>query len=282
MKKSKTNAVPQHPYIAATKSVKLNEIISVPTLAIIMEHWHPVNRMMNKVQLETIRRDVENNKWDADSGNDIKFDSNGHLIDGQKRVKAHLLAGVPMKTDVKFGLPPEAILRQDTVQLRTDGDNVTLEAALNNGCVQPEITAFQANRRDYSMAANCLNVLHGKRVWSASEKATFLKKNHNSIRFALEGSNGRRLGALAVLALYHIEHPTQAVKFRKQFWNEQDQLAAGQPARTLYTYLHHRSSPGGSAPIWDGFNAIRCINAFHNEESITASSLSNDKVTVKW
>ena len=56
------------------------------------------------------------------SGDTIKFGTNGELLDGQNRLRAIVLSGVPMKTHVVFAIDPVAFKSLDTGTVRTGGD----------------------------------------------------------------------------------------------------------------------------------------------------------------
>jgi len=65
------------------------------------------NRPISKRAVDEYARRMKLGKW-VHNGESIKFDNLGRLIDGQHRLKAVIQSGVTIKTDVRFGIMPDA------------------------------------------------------------------------------------------------------------------------------------------------------------------------------
>lgn len=266
-----------HPYIANHEDVRLHEVLSVPLLKGIMENFHPKNRIQSKHRVEALVRDVAAGAWRFDVGQFIRFDVNGNLIDGQKRIMAHIAYDAPLRVNVQFGLPPDAILYMDGDQHRTLSDNYSLNV---NG--QPTRQAFKENRLRFSVATW---VKHGQRwdvkgtsrskmLWTEAELLEFLADRGDVVDFVLtDNRNTRRPGALGAMALYAIKDMDEATEFRDSVYGDA-KLPIGSPAHTLRKYLMVKSC-GGSYPIYDYNNTVRCINAFHAGGLIKQSKMNN-------
>lgn len=107
------------------------------------------NNRSVKRKKETFARDMRNGKYIARTGETIKFDSDGTLVDGQNRLHAIKLAGVPVVVTICTCVDARAKYVVDSGTSRTDADaariagikNETAAAAisrvaqlLHNGC----------------------------------------------------------------------------------------------------------------------------------------------------
>jgi hypothetical protein len=89
------------------------------------------NRRPKKSRIPAMARDMVTGKWNSDSGETIKFDVNGTLIDGQNRLHAVILAGVPIVFDLMEGLPTSAMSVLDTGAPRSAGDVMQIAGAVD-------------------------------------------------------------------------------------------------------------------------------------------------------
>lgn len=107
-----------------------------PTVA---QEWldtQKANRVLNRNAVLAYRRDMIDNRWHF-TGDPIRFDVNGHLIDGQHRLTALALieAGAfPPYVDfmVMRGLPTEAQLAMDQGRRRSTGQQLQLKGYRNS------------------------------------------------------------------------------------------------------------------------------------------------------
>lgn len=279
-----------HPFISRKESVLLGQTLSVDMMKGILAHFHPMNRPRNSARLRALERDARNGDYRKDVGHFIKFDYNGNCIDGQKRMHAHLNVGLPLTINVHFGLPPDAILFQDRSQPRTIAANVTLfkNQGLNR---QPTKAEFTQDRRDYAVATWMMHGLrwdepgtpHDKLIWTERELMEFVAQNERFIRFVrTDDATTTRPGVLGAIAIYAMKDAKQATAFRNALYGtDGKEHVVNSPVATLREYLKVRSS-GGSAPIWDYHNTVRCINAFHAGRQINGSHLSNEQADFEF
>jgi hypothetical protein len=64
-------------------------------------------------------------------GSTLKYGTNGELLDGQNRLRAGLLADVPLTTHVVFGVDPAAFKVLDSGTVRTSGDTFKVAGVPN-------------------------------------------------------------------------------------------------------------------------------------------------------
>jgi hypothetical protein len=108
------------------------EVTITPPLA---AEWLGVNyknRPEKKGGTAAYSRDVENEKWVV-TGDTIKFDWFGNLIDGQHRLKAVLAADRPLTTYVIWGVDPIAQKRTDSGLSRSFRDQLALDGVKHSG-----------------------------------------------------------------------------------------------------------------------------------------------------
>lgn len=97
------------------------------------KRWLAMNaenqRGIKRNKIAAYARDMLSGKWNSDSGETIKFDENGTLIDGQNRLHAVVTAGVPIDFDVATGLPASAMLVLDSGASRGGMDALRIAGA---------------------------------------------------------------------------------------------------------------------------------------------------------
>lgn len=98
------------------------------------------NRIISRFNVLKYARDINKGTWRL-TGEPVKFDYNGVMLDGQHRMLAIIEAQRPITTDVRFGLEPEVFINIDTGQKRSGADFLAiagevccsmLSAALSN------------------------------------------------------------------------------------------------------------------------------------------------------
>ena len=89
------------------------------------------NNRQLKRKKETYARDMRNGLWLVGTGETIKFNTNGELCDGQNRLMAAILAGVPVTFDIKTMVPDDAFKVIDSGVQRNDGDALTFAGVPN-------------------------------------------------------------------------------------------------------------------------------------------------------
>lgn len=92
------------------------------------------NRPLAEHRVVTFQRDIEGGAWRL-TGEAIKFDTNGNLLDGQHRLWAVVNADKPITTFVVTGLEPETQEVMDTGQKRTMGQVLGLRGIINPNVV---------------------------------------------------------------------------------------------------------------------------------------------------
>lgn len=128
------------------------------------------NRDPRDPAIDRLARDMQAGNWQL-TGEAIKFASNGDLLDGQHRLMACVRAGVPFKTLVITGLPPESRENMDTQTKRTFGDYLRWAGEHNRTALASAVEAGLS----WDTVGRPIN--HGRRQNSNAERMEWLRAN---------------------------------------------------------------------------------------------------------
>ncbi len=87
---------------------------------------HKLNRRAAPSRVRQYTADMGAKRWEL-SDQTITFDTNGELINGQKRLRACVDSGEPFPSLVLYGLPTKSMLVLDGAQRRTTDDNIRMD-----------------------------------------------------------------------------------------------------------------------------------------------------------
>lgn len=107
------------------------------------------NRPLRKQTVSRYAKDMKSGKWDM-NGEDLTFDWNGHLRNGQHRLNAVIEADVPVKFGVKRGVDPSTFRTMDNNVSRSPGDVMATLGHKNGNQIAAAtrlIMAYESNRR---------------------------------------------------------------------------------------------------------------------------------------
>ena len=105
------------------------------------------NRPLSKINVNSLIREVTESNWQY-NGEALKFDYNGHLMNGNHRMHMVSETGVPQIFDVTIGLPPESYATMDGGRKRNGSDTLAVAGIKNSACassVTKTIFGFQHN-----------------------------------------------------------------------------------------------------------------------------------------
>lgn|SRR5512138_2185096 len=89
------------------------------------------NRKINPVRVIAYADDMSNGDWETETGETIKFNTDGFLIDGQHRLSAVMVSKTSVEMYVAYDVPPEALYLLDTGKSRTFGDTLKIKEIPN-------------------------------------------------------------------------------------------------------------------------------------------------------
>lgn len=106
--------------------ITYEEVMVGPELALKwLELNSPLNRPWKKGKVPMYARDMQNDAW-LDTGESLKFNEQGELIDGQNRLRAVVLANKVIKFWVARDVPQEAMVAMDSGVSRTIADKLII------------------------------------------------------------------------------------------------------------------------------------------------------------
>lgn len=140
-------------------SIKMEQVKITPSIA---EAWldkNVSNRKASRQAVGKYARDMQSGAWLC-TGDPIKFNAAGDLIDGQHRLMACIKAGVGFDSFVIYGLPDNAKSVVDTGKSRSARDVLAMGGALNAVRLASAARALL----DYRSES-----IHRNQTWSHSE-----------------------------------------------------------------------------------------------------------------
>ena len=85
------------------------------------------NRRVSKSNTDQLLQDVRGGKWNSNSGEVIKFDTDGNLLDGQHRLKTIILSETTLETHVVLNASSTGFVTLDTGKKRSFSDVLVIE-----------------------------------------------------------------------------------------------------------------------------------------------------------
>jgi len=117
-----------------TKGVSIELVNVTPDIAKAWLDKNTSNRKPSKRFVQQSARDMKRKEWIL-TGDPIKFDNTGALIDGQHRLSACIVAGVPFETFVAYGLEPVSKTVVDTGKPRSGRDVLYMNGIKNSSYI---------------------------------------------------------------------------------------------------------------------------------------------------
>ena len=256
----------RHRFIASKFKFKHNILINQHEMGVILKQYSDFQRPILKAKVQNYRDAIKLNQWNTESGIEIKFDRDGNLIDGQHRMYAFLAEDRPFLTDVKYGLPPEAILNQDIGKSRDPHVNPVLFDCRQEG-KKPEKSDLRKKKYCFSIARLMLAYESGVKWISPSSNALENKWIADKEYIEFAGTPGcftwmKRPGPRAAIAEYAKKDKVKAKEFLNKylFGGSEDSEC---PISKLKIKIEKKSK-GGDTTKEDMAYTIHAINCFHN------------------
>jgi hypothetical protein len=127
-----------------------------PEIALEMLEQNTHNRPMIMSKVENFAKLMERGEWIL-THQGIAFDTNGILLDGQKRLRAIADIGISLNIQVTTGLPPESFTAMDSGDKRTGGHVLAMEGVKDpnvvSGILRVVLSYREARRGDGQFGA---------------------------------------------------------------------------------------------------------------------------------
>lgn len=229
------------------------------------------NRNLKEHAIKKYARDMEAGRW-LMTGEAIKFDTGGNLLDGQNRLHAVIRSGATIQSTVIRGLEPESMKVMDIVQPRSGADSLKLEGFGNGKDLQAAANAHAA----YSAGVfiHCMTGMNSSSRMTNFEVVDYARC-HPSLVEAVDFATGFRkhlqlpVGALATSydVLVGID-PEAARDFFSRI-REMRTTGAGDPVATLIRRVADEKMRGRRIDVALGLYFIfRAWSAFRSGDSL--------------
>jgi hypothetical protein len=90
------------------------------------------NRNLKSSRVERYARDMRNGRWLDETGETLKVDTAGRIIDGNHRLHAVRLSGRTIVLDLCLGVPPDRIVVIDSLAPRTGADRLRVSGSVGD------------------------------------------------------------------------------------------------------------------------------------------------------
>jgi len=197
------------------------------------------NRPIRQSRVDEYARDMAAGRWQM-TGEAIKFDTSGALLDGQHRLWGVVEAGVPIRMMVVTGLAPESQSVMDTGARRSAGDALHLGGIPNSNLVAAAVKLLIAYDAGHLRRAR--NIINGQDVPVAthSEIKQWIDLNPGiveCVRDARRWPGRSKACAAAALHVLRSIDVDEADEFIGRIINLNFHEQGGDPAKTLYERL---------------------------------------------
>lgn len=234
------------------------------------------NRNMRKSRINGYVRDIQGDRWVV-TGEAIKFDTTGRLIDGQNRCQAIVAAGKGAWVLVVRGISEDALVVLDSGSARNTGDMLVITGladradAKDVGAIARLYTAYKGG--DVKHAASHIGGHSGLTKTEMADAVLSIP----DIEFAARHARGMyrylRL-PVSALGVAFLEFSKLDVDDTAEFFNrirDGIQNGPGDPFLTLSRRVSNDLQAGSSRRILPGqalFYLFRTWNAFREEEPL--------------
>lgn len=142
------------------------------------------NRPTNAKKVEELTRYMRDGLWRFD-GAPVRFDRDGHMIDGKHRMTAVVESGVESEFFVVRGLDPDSIFTIDTGRKRSLADHMSMMGEQNATVLSALLLVAVAwSRGSRGISAFSASTNNGNRAVSIEEAHNFFLEDQDSLREA--------------------------------------------------------------------------------------------------
>ena len=204
------------------------------------------NRPVMQSWVDTLAQFMVDGSW-SETGEPIKFDVGGHLIDGQHRLCAIIKSGANMRLDVKVGLSPDAQFWMDSGKGRSNAQTVAMCGYTKSPSVLSATVHYVHNFMALGLTHEALRIPMTKKAL-----VDFLEVHPrlaDSVAFSNTMKN-KKLVPQAVTAAAHYITMCQDPALAKAFWDTYKNMETSRPhdpalaLRNAYTGYDHTKHGG--------------------------------------
>lgn len=204
---------------------------------------NPQNRRMNKVSVEIIASDIRNGLWQF-NGETIVIAKTGELNDGQHRLYAFHEAGVPVKSNVAFGLTRDSRYSVDIGRARNPSDFLSMHGVTNTALTAATVNLYLLYKKGvYGRAAFVGKIVYNTKQDILEEYENNRDMYDEAVAVSQSSKFVRVIGASAFATAYIIISsiaPSKAEVFFERLI-EGDKMDKGDPILVLRNKLSQKN-----------------------------------------
>ena len=209
-----------------------------------LEHHNGPNRLIKSNKVEAYSRDMLAGRWRV-TGESIKFDEQGNLVDGQHRLYACALSGVAFTTTVQRGVDRAAQEVMDSGIMRGAADMLSMRGI----SMSRNVAASARVLRGY-LDTHGVRIDHYLRnsLTTNSEIDTVLAHNPGLVEIASQSVKWTRMigitGSVGSVAMYLLTRVDEAEA--KEFFESLTNHTTDGPGDPRYALLRRLALSGGN------------------------------------
>ncbi|HYE76800.1 MAG TPA: hypothetical protein VEI97_02330 [bacterium] len=212
------------------------------------------NRSKRPATIDRYARDMRAGKWAIT--NVIVIDDKGRVIDGQHRLEAVILAGVPVKMLVLRGVPTEAYTTIDQGMVRKISDLLAQKGVSGEdlGYVNPVILGGAARYLWGWENGRLREMLRGGRYWPTTQETLEVIDRHPDLLASVTMAQSNRMRRFrlmpsTIMAALHMMFRTKDPRLADEFFEQLGtgdgpMMAPGKPLRFLRDRLVQENATG--------------------------------------
>lgn len=177
-----------------------------PEQALVYLEQMPRNRRLVQAKVDRLAKDMQDGLWMPELCDPLRFDTDGHLIDGQHRLWAVASTGLPFDFTIVRNLPTEAIYLIDSGKSRNLADALHINDEVDTACLSGAINFYSEWLVSgfIQKTSTRTTIVNGLRILGANPELRDGVRTGNVLRQTLKGGAGR-WGAV-VYILRSIDH----------------------------------------------------------------------------
>lgn len=259
----------QHPYQTNQYDLLKSEIITPALAEWLLVYYNPRNRPESRINTLDIATSIKNGFWAPRTGNLIRFDWSGNLLDGTHRLTACVISGQPIETGVAVGLDPAVMSEIDANKPRNlqtrwalgGSDDVDKNSIIRRGVITAIVRVWGWQESGWK------SPMRGR----VQEIESFYNAKKEFIDFVLRPreENIVRAGFRSACAQYIEKDPNKGKEFFLAVTGDGAGLPQGSPILALRKFFPKQTHKGNRIQQRnDWYVTATAINAYHAGEEI--------------
>lgn len=185
--------------IEAGHKKRLAEAVTLtPCLAQLIMLCNPINRPIGRANLENIKSDIANNRWEY-NGESISISNKGKLLNGQHRCAAVIETGTPIETVIAFGAKDEARYTIDIGSPKSAANFLHMKDFTDTNNLAATVSLLLQYKKHGVLATSGSQRPTKTEIVQAAETYRGVQSSVDFVRAATK----KRLGSRSVLAFCH-------------------------------------------------------------------------------